>query len=138
MMPEERVARLQQGLDEARRTISPHYDDVFREVQQRIAAVGSFGKADIAMLSFWKRLRADTRWVRKLLGLDDAEVRRVASPAVIAVREGDPIEAAGQAREMLRPLPGFAQGTAFASALLTAAAPTRLAVTSVLVKGSMR
>ena len=27
------------------------------------------------MLSFWKRLRADTRWVTKLLQLPDAEVR---------------------------------------------------------------
>jgi hypothetical protein len=128
MISDERVARLEHGLAEAQETISPHYDDVFHEVQHRIAAVGSFGKSDIAMLSFWKRLRADTPWVRKLLGLADVEVRRVTGPAVIAAREGDPIEAAGQAREMLRPLPGFAQGTALASALLTAASPTRLAV----------
>ena len=128
MIPEERIARLEQGLAEARKAISPHYDDVFREVQRRVTAVGSIGKSDIAMLSFWKRLRADTRWVRKLLGLGDVEVRRVTGPAVIAAREGDPIEAAGRARELLRPLPGFAQGAALASALLTAASPTRLAV----------
>lgn len=43
-------------------------------------------------------------------------------------RDGDVSEAAGRAREFLRPLPGFGQGTALASALLTAAAPDRLAV----------
>lgn len=128
MTPEERVERLEHGLAEARRTISCHYDDVFREVQRRIASVDSIGKCDVAMLSFWKRLRADTQWVRKLLGLADSEVRRVTGKAVIAARDGDPAEAAGRARELLRPLPGFAQGTALASALLAAASPSRLAV----------
>jgi hypothetical protein len=128
MLPEERVALLEQGLAEARKTISPHYDDVFREVQQRITATGGAGKADIAMLSFWKRLRADTRWVSRLLSMPDSEVREVTGPAVVAVRKGDLIKAAGDAREMLRSLPGFGQGTALASALLTAASPNRLAV----------
>jgi hypothetical protein len=32
MRPEDRVALLEQGLAKARDTISPHYDDVFREV----------------------------------------------------------------------------------------------------------
>jgi hypothetical protein len=50
MLPKERVARLGQGLVEARETISPYYDDVFREVQQRVSADGSAGKANIAML----------------------------------------------------------------------------------------
>jgi hypothetical protein len=127
MLPEERVTLLEQGLAEARRTISPHYDDVFREVQQRLSATDGAGKADIAMLSFWKRLRADTRWVPRLLRLPDFEVREVTGPAVVAARKGDPINA-GDAREMLRSLPGFGQGTALASALLTAASPTRLAV----------
>jgi hypothetical protein len=71
MLAKERVAYLERGLAEARETISPHYDDMFREVQQRISAAGSAGKADIAMLSFWMRLRADTRWVVNLLGLSD-------------------------------------------------------------------
>jgi len=128
MLSNERVAHLEQGLALARETISPHYDDVFREVQQRISATDSAGKADIATLSFWKRLRADTRWVPKLLELPDSEVRGVTGPAVVAVREGEATKAAGDAREMLRSLPGFRQGTALASALLTAASPTRLAV----------
>jgi hypothetical protein len=128
MLPEDRVALLEQGLAEARETISPHYDDVFREVQKRISAEDSAGKADIAVLSCWKRLRADTPWVPTLLSRPEAEVREVTRPAVIAARKGDVIEAAGESREMLRTLLGFKQGTALASALLTAAAPTRLAV----------
>ena len=128
MLPKERVAHLEQGLAEARETISPHYDDVFLEVQQRISAADSAGKSDIAMLSFWKRLRADTPWVTKLLQLPDAEVREVTGRAVAAARQGDEVTAAGDARELLRGLPGFGQGTALASALLTAAAPTRFAV----------
>jgi hypothetical protein len=119
MLPKERVAHLEQGLAEAQETISPHYDDVFHEVQQRISAADSAGKADIAILSFWKRLRADTRWVSKLLRLPDSKVRGVTGQAVVAAREGDAIKAAGDAREMLRSLPGFGQGTALASALCT-------------------
>jgi len=126
--PEERAERLAQGLAQAQQTISPHYDDVFRETQRSISAVGSAGKADIAVLSFWKRLRADTRWVPRLLGLPDSEVRAVTSRAVAAARDGEVSDAASRAREILRPLPGFSQGTALASALLTAASPDRLAV----------
>ena len=80
------------------------------------------------MLSFWKRLRVDTPWVTKLLEWPEPDVRKVTGRTVAAARRGDIIKAAGDAREMLRELPGFGQGTALASALLTAAAPTRLAV----------
>lgn len=128
MLAAERVARLEESLAEARETISPHYDEVFYEVQQRISAAGSVGKADIAVLSFWKRLRADTQWARTLLGLPDSEVREVTGRAVAAARDGDTCAAAGRAREILRSLPGFGTGTALASALLTAASPDRLAV----------
>ena len=57
MKPEDRVSHLKQGLAEVQETISPPYDDVFREVQQRIDDADSVGKADIAMLTCWKRLR---------------------------------------------------------------------------------
>ena len=60
--------------------------------------------------------------------MPDAEVRQVTGRAVVAARRGDVIKAAGDARETLRALPGFGRGTALASALLTAAAPARLAV----------
>ena len=80
------------------------------------------------MLSFWKRLRVDTPWVTKLLQWPEADVRKVTGRAVVTACRGDVVKAAGDAREMLRELPGFGQGTALASALLTAAAPARLAV----------
>jgi hypothetical protein len=128
MDPEDRAAYFRQGLAEAQETISPRYDDVFREVQQRIDGAGSAGKTDIAMLTCWKRLRTDTPWVAELLGLPDSEVREVTTLAVLVARSGDVVEAAGEAREMLRSLPGFARGTAVASAVLTAASPTRLAI----------
>jgi hypothetical protein len=125
--PGERVRRLQHGHAQAR-TISPHYDEVFRDVQARVADSGSIGKSDIAALTCWKRLRADTPWVMALLEWSDADVRDITRPAVLVVRNGDVAESAGKAREMLRPLPGFGRGTALASAVLTAAAPLRLAV----------
>jgi hypothetical protein len=120
-----RVARLEQGTAEARETISPHYEDVFREVQARISAADSAGKAEIAMLSFWKRLRANTRRVPKLLRMPESDVREVTGRAVVAARKGDAIKASVTCA---RSLPSFGQGTALASALLTAASPTRLAV----------
>ena len=64
------------GLDRGTGTVSPFYDEVFSEVQQRISVAGSAGKADIAMPSFWKRLRADTMWVPRLLALPDPDVRK--------------------------------------------------------------
>jgi len=138
MLAKERVAALEQGLVEARETISPHYDEVFRDVQQRISAAGSAGKTDIAMLSFWRRLRADTPWATKLLERPDIEVRKVTGRAFVADRRGEIIEAAGDAREMLRELPGFGRGTALTSALLTAAAPTRLAVFDKRARSGLR
>ena len=80
------------------------------------------------MLSFWKRLRADTRWVPLVFGLPEVELHAAMGRAVASARDGDVSEAAGIARDHLRPLPGFRQGTALASALLTAASPDRLAV----------
>lgn len=110
--------------------VSPHYDDVLRDVAARIERSGSIGKADVGALLFWKRLRADTPWVGRLHDMPDAEVRRVTALAVRAARDPDLSlpEAAGTARGVLLDLPGFRSGDALASALLTAAAPTRMAV----------
>ena len=62
--------------------------------------------------------------------MPDAEVRRVTASAVQAARDPDLSlpDAAGTARGVLVDLPGFRSGDALASALLTAAAPTRMAV----------
>lgn len=109
---------------------SPAYDEVLIEVSGRIRDSGSIGKADIGALLFWKRLRADTRWVRDLMVMGENEVRQISTKAVIAVNDSslDVAVAAAQGRSALSPLPGFGRGDALASTLLTAAAPKRMAV----------
>ncbi|WP_442545249.1 hypothetical protein ACSBOX_06110 [Arthrobacter sp. KN11-1C] len=109
---------------------SPAYDEVLHEVALRIRATGSIGKADIGALLFWKRLRADTTWVRGLMTMTDQEIREVTKKAVSAVSDDSlPVPAAAASgRSALSPLPGFVRGDALASALLLAAAPERMAV----------
>jgi hypothetical protein len=109
---------------------SSAYDEVLYEVADRIRASGSVGKADIGALLFWKRLRADTAWVRHLMVLEDREVRGITAEAVTAVHDVSmPIaDAAARGRGALSPLPGFESGDALASAVLVAAAPERMAV----------
>ncbi|MEC3853730.1 hypothetical protein [Paenarthrobacter ureafaciens] len=109
---------------------SPAYDEIFNEVSGRICESGSVGKTDIGALLFWKRLRADTRWVRDLMAVSDEEVRLVTTKAVVAVNDTslDVRAAASRGRSALSALPGFARGDALASALLAAAAPERMAV----------
>ncbi|RSM64908.1 hypothetical protein DMB66_18420 [Actinoplanes sp. ATCC 53533] len=96
----------------------------------RAAEVGSLGKLDIGALTAWKRLRADTPWMGKLMSCPDREVRLHTEQAVIAARDDSkPVpEAAAAARTALTALPGFAHGDAIASAVCFAAAPLRLAV----------
>jgi len=109
---------------------SPAYDEVLTEVADRIQATASIGKADMGALLFWKRLRADTPWVRDLMKMQDLEVRAVTAGAVSAVNDlslSVP-KAASAGRGALSPLPGFEKGDAYASALLLAAAPLRMAV----------
>jgi hypothetical protein len=111
-------------------SVSPAYDEVLLEVSERIRSSGHIGKADIGALLFWKRLRADTRWVRDLMVMADSNVRDVTSRAVAAVNDTtlDVPAAATQGRSALSALPGFVRGDALASALLTAAAPERMAL----------
>ncbi len=122
--------RLRWARDRYSAEVAYHYDDVLREVSAAILASGSAGKADIGALLFWKRLRADTRWVGELHTMPDASVRESTGTAVrLARREDVPLsEAAGSARGALSTLPGFRSGDALASAVLTAAAPNRMAV----------
>jgi hypothetical protein len=63
------------------------YDDVLNEVADRIRVTASIGKADIGALLFWKRLRADTPWVRELMVQPEEEVRKVTAMAVSAVTD---------------------------------------------------
>ncbi|WP_248283840.1 hypothetical protein [Brevibacterium sediminis] len=109
---------------------SPYYDDVIHEIHDRIKSRSSIGKSDIGALLFWKRLRADTRWVRELMNMPDDNVRDHTQKAVAAVNDevlAVP-EAAAAGRSELSYLPGFNSGDALASALLFAAAPHRMAV----------
>ncbi|PJM98540.1 hypothetical protein CG740_35475 [Streptomyces sp. CB01201] len=110
--------------------VSPHYDEVLHDVAQRTEHTGSLGKTDIAALVVWKRLSAQTRWVTDLMSLPDTHVRAVTERAVTAVRDTTlPRSEAGRTgRGIIWELPGFRTGDALASAILTAAAPHRMAV----------
>jgi hypothetical protein len=106
------------------------YDEVLEDVANRIMVTASIGKADIGALLFWKRLRADTSWVRDLMTMRETEVRAVTAKAVSAARDQSLTvpQAASEGRRALAALPGFKTGDALASALLLAAAPKRMAV----------
>ncbi|MEU2718386.1 hypothetical protein [Streptomyces sp. NPDC007205] len=110
--------------------VSPHYDEVLHDVAQRTEHAGSLGKTDIAALVVWKRLSAQTRWVTALMSLPDTHVRAITERAVTAVRDSTipRNEAARTGRGIIAELPGFRSGDALASAVLTAAAPHRMAV----------
>ncbi|MFE7161261.1 hypothetical protein [Streptomyces sp. NPDC057636] len=110
--------------------VSPHYDEVLWEIAQRTERADSLGKSDIAALVVWKRLSAQTRWVSQLMSLPETQVRAVTARAVTAVRDSTLSrgEAARAGRAIVWELPGFRTGDALASAVLTAAAPTRMAV----------
>lgn len=122
------VDRLVAARDEYEDPASEHYDEVLNEVADRAASVGSLGKVEIGALVVWKRLRANTPWVMSLMGKPDAEVREITAAARTAAL--DPslsvVEAAGQARNALKSLPGWRKR--LASAILTALAPDRMAV----------
>ncbi|MCI4145777.1 MULTISPECIES: hypothetical protein [unclassified Streptomyces] len=123
----ERLAAARQAYTD---TVSPYYDETLQEVTRRAYTSGSIGKADIGALLMWKRLRADTPWAAELMALADTDVRRATAAATTAAR--DPtlsLGAAAQAgRAALAHLPGFRTGDALASAVLTAAAPDRMAI----------
>ncbi|MFF5968795.1 hypothetical protein ACFY64_34910 [Streptomyces collinus] len=110
--------------------VSPHYDEVLHEVAQRTEHAGSLGKTDIAALVVWKRFSAQTRWVTELMSLPDTQVRAVTERVVTAVHDTTISrgEAARTGRGIIAELPGFRTGDALASAILTAAAPQRMAV----------
>ena len=126
MEAEQRVALLEKAMAVVRH-LSPHYDDVLREVSDRIEATGSVGKSDIATLAFWKRIRTD-RWAESFLSLSEERVREVTTPVVEAAREPDVITAASKSRELLWGPPGFQTGSPMSSAVLTAIRPDGFAV----------
>lgn len=127
---EDRVRRLHDADAEYRQSVSQHYDEVVHEVIARVGDSGSVGKLDIAALTSWKRLRADTPWTGELMGIRDAEVRHHTSAVVTITNDSALLasEAAGRGRAALSSLPGFRSGDALASTICFVAAPDRLAV----------
>ncbi|MFD7003000.1 hypothetical protein ACFWA5_43825 [Streptomyces mirabilis] len=129
-LPSEQWQRLAAARRAYTDTVSPHYDETLHHVAQRACDSGDIGKADIGALLIWKRLRADTPWAAELMALADADVRRTTAAAATAARDTSlSRSAAAQAgRAALAPLPGFRTGDALASAVLTSAAPDRMAI----------
>ncbi|RAS22784.1 hypothetical protein BCL80_11930 [Streptomyces avidinii] len=78
----------------------------------------------------WKRLRADTPWAAELMALADTDVRRATAAATTAARDStlSRCAEARAGRAALAHLPGFRTGDALAFAVLTAAAPDRMAI----------
>ncbi|MFF4105375.1 hypothetical protein [Streptomyces sp. NPDC001903] len=111
-------------------TVGPYYDETLQEVTRRACTSGSIGKADIGALLMWKQLRADTPWAAELMALADTDVRRATAAATTAARDTTLSLCAGAqaGRAALAHLPGFRTGDALASAVLTAAAPDRMAI----------
>ncbi|MFE4825092.1 hypothetical protein ACFRFU_54080 [Streptomyces sp. NPDC056704] len=129
-LPSEQWQRLAAARRAYTDTVSPYYDETLQHVAQRACVSGDIGKADIGALLIWKRLRADTPWAAELMALADADVRRTTAAAATAARDTSlSRRAAAQAgRAALAPLPGFRTGDALASAVLTSAAPDRMAI----------
>lgn len=125
-----RVDHLLQAKEWYKAAVSPSYDEVLREVSCRAEETESLGKLDIGALLAWKRLRADTKWMRGLMATPETVVREHTGEAFRWAREPDlpTPEAAGRARSALSPLDGFRTGDALASAVCVALAPERLAV----------
>jgi hypothetical protein len=61
--------------------ISPPYDEVLHEVAHRTEHTGILGRTDIAALTVWKRMTAQTRWATDLRSLPDSHVRAVTGSA---------------------------------------------------------
>lgn len=129
MSAEQRCAELAMALDEYRAKVCPTYDEVVNEVIERAAVNGDLGKADLGALLLWKRIRAGA-WAKDLLCMAETKVREITREAVAAARkEGIPTpEAAANARAILANLDGMKNMPPFASAVIYAAAPTRMAV----------
>lgn len=130
MEPRARVQRLIAAADLYAAVVSSAYDEVVEQVVARVADAGSLGKLDLGALSAWKRLRADTPWMARLMSCPEHEVRQHTHRAVAAAQDESRTvpEAAAAARSALTPLPGFSNGDALASVVCFVAAPMRLAV----------
>lgn len=120
---------LTDALGRYREAASPEYDETLHDVIGRVATAGCLSKTDLGALFFWKRIPTGA-WIEKLLCMSDAEVRRITAAAVTAARDQQLTvpQAARRARQALLDLPGAATGDPFASAVILAAAPDRMAI----------
>jgi hypothetical protein len=129
MTPEQRCVALAEGLKRYRQAVCPEYDETLQDVIRHAAAAGSLGKTDLGALLLWKRIRTGP-WAEKLLCMPDSKVRKITAAASVAARDQQRAvpEAARRARQALVELPGAQTGDPFASAVILAAAPDRMAV----------
>jgi hypothetical protein len=129
MTPAQRCEMIVAALAGYRATVPDCYDEPLYEVIERVERTSSLGKLDIGALYFWKRIPRGN-WGLKLLTMPEAQVRAVTTAAVQAARNESLTtpEAAAAARTALSPLPGMRSGDALPSALILAAAPSRMAV----------
>ena len=129
LTPQQRCASLTAALERYRATTSDEYDETLRDVIGRVATAGSLGKADLGALFFWKRIPTGA-WAEELLCMPDSDVRKITAAAVAAARDQQLAvpAAARRARQALLDLPGAKTGDPFASAVIVAAAPDRMAI----------
>lgn len=109
--------KLQQGYSR----YPQHYDDVFNDVNSHLAENNFAAKLDLAALVAWKHVR-NAPWMRALLNQPEEEVRAATSAAMSrGLNDGQRIAALG-------PIPGFGNGGAFTSVLLSAWDPSQFSV----------
>lgn len=141
-MPEANIGEIL--LETLQTSQPPHnetaYDEVLREVSSRVVDQGSIGKADIGALVVWKRPNATSPWSRNLMNTPESQVRTVTAQAYALVNDASKSipEAGGEARQLLRRIPGLGGGGAIASAVLLAMSPTRMAVWDRRVNESLK
>ncbi|MGH3224848.1 MAG: hypothetical protein ACRDPY_40250 [Streptosporangiaceae bacterium] len=129
MTAAQRCLTLDAALRRYHTEVCDEYDETLHEVIGHVATAGSLGKSDLGALLLWKRIRVGA-WAMTLLCMADADVREITGKAVAAARDqgATVADAARSARRALIDLPGAGIGDAFASAVMLAAAPERMAV----------
>jgi len=129
MTAAQRCLALSAAWQKYRAEVHEEYDETLHEVISRVIAVDSLGKSDLGALLLWKRIRVGA-WATRLLCMADEDVRKITGQAVVAARdpETNAVDAARRARRALIDLPGAGIGDAFASAVILAAAPERMAI----------
>lgn len=98
----------------------PYYDEIFHDVSRRLQREREAGKADIAILAFWKRSAQGSKWIGQLLSIPEATVRRTTRASFAETEDA--------ARLAALELPGLRRQEALATTLLCAYDPDNIAV----------